>query len=614
MSTRMGNLRPIFPKLSQTATSLPEFIAQGLNALARHWKSSDPYPQGATFGELLDWHLVVGGTNPKSTPAERSDPWVKRNFAELVHSGLPATEEENNPERKLWNWRFGVNLPREGRITQNIFDALFGDNPALAHWKRDLREALEREREAKVISAPKRGVTDPAGAPRIAHFMGRDDQVVALAAELGIRRELIEVLALRFGHTSPDDPDATLIDFLKSKAREYHELKARMDALLDSEAQFSNLTGAAQAALEEGKFDEAEDTLRIAEESYQEERTLKAIRAQARIRIFRGDASLLAGDRDEGWAHYETAAQYFHSFDLDEEAKCRASIAFRKLDEYGLRPSICDRCIKFIQPMEEAFPAGSVNWAATKFYIGYFYCPEDYYDQYDSEDLYDRACRAQKALSYFENALSLFRKEDDAEVWGKIQKHYAIAMYLMTACFAESGQNDLTQARVEKIVSHNNLAQSALDPVENPIRWLEISYVTLKSLFLSATAAAKEDRIPIYQRCLDVLRTTFSHRDLAENSLIWHDLSGAYLKTVNLLFDLMEREEWMALYQEVEARVQLEKDIVLKTRSLSEWEGVYHLLWGGRDILKRKLEGDDPYPAGKAFWTWWTNLGRDSSS
>lgn len=167
--------------------------------MARHWKSSDPYPQGATFGELLDWHLVVGGTNPKSTPAERSDPWVKRNFAELVHSGLPATEEENNPERKLWNWRYGVHLPREGRITQNIFDALFGDNQELADWKRDLEQALEAERETKALR-PARGYDVPQTEilrfPRpTAHFMGRDEAVGTLSKML----------------TSPARPSAVLV-------------------------------------------------------------------------------------------------------------------------------------------------------------------------------------------------------------------------------------------------------------------------------------------------------------------------------------------------------------------------------------------------------------------
>lgn len=156
--------------------------------MAKRWKSTDPYPSGATFGELLDWHLTVWGTNPKSTSSERGYPWILRNFAELVHSGLPPTEEENNPERKLWNWRHGVHLPREGRIERNIFNALFGGEPELADWESDLQDALDQERGEKkqrqsVQNEPAKLVA--CGVPRpTAHFLGRDDECGALVAAL----------------------------------------------------------------------------------------------------------------------------------------------------------------------------------------------------------------------------------------------------------------------------------------------------------------------------------------------------------------------------------------------------------------------------------------------
>lgn len=156
--------------------------------MAKRWKSTDPYPSGATFGELLDWHLTVWGTNPKSSTGERGYPWTLRNFAELVHSGLPPTEEENNPERKLWNWRHGVHLPREGHIERNIFNALFGGKPELADWESDLQDALDQERgEKKQRQSVQNEPTKVAACdiPRpTAHFLGRDDECDALAGVL----------------------------------------------------------------------------------------------------------------------------------------------------------------------------------------------------------------------------------------------------------------------------------------------------------------------------------------------------------------------------------------------------------------------------------------------
>lgn len=156
-------------------------------ALTRKWKQTAPYPLGGTFGELLDWHLVVWWTAPTASKTSRGPPRPIRNFATAIHIGLPLGKDENSPERKLLNWRNGPDLP-DPKIELRIFEELFGDNIELADWKHDLQEALDRERAAKRAKSQRVSTsTETVGTavPRPAvHFMGRDDEVDALAALL----------------------------------------------------------------------------------------------------------------------------------------------------------------------------------------------------------------------------------------------------------------------------------------------------------------------------------------------------------------------------------------------------------------------------------------------
>lgn len=156
--------------------------------MARHWKLTDPYPHGASFEDLLEWHLTVWGTNEKATMARPGRPWVLRNFATAVF-GQARGVDENGPEKNLRNWRNGVHCP-DPKEEPLIFKVLFGDNPELADWKRDLQDALERKREEKAASRTKamkaavRLTTVSPVATPTAHFMGRDDDVDALATIL----------------------------------------------------------------------------------------------------------------------------------------------------------------------------------------------------------------------------------------------------------------------------------------------------------------------------------------------------------------------------------------------------------------------------------------------
>lgn len=156
-------------------------------SVARRWKSTDPYPKGATFGELLGWHLSVWGTNPRANKDTRDRPWVLRNFAAALRIGLPEGNDENGPEKNLRNWRNDIYQP-DPKEDHRIFEVLFGGNPELADWNDDLQKALDTAREAKRRQAARglnTSVTETREIPRpTAYFIGRNEDVERLADAL----------------------------------------------------------------------------------------------------------------------------------------------------------------------------------------------------------------------------------------------------------------------------------------------------------------------------------------------------------------------------------------------------------------------------------------------
>ena len=150
---------------------------------------------------------------------------------------------------------------------------------------------------------------------------------------------LLENLSMRFGHDNPDATRTELRAFLQEKARDYRALKERLDEIeqaAESEGRLDNQLTAAQAAIDAGDFDEADDILASAEEIQQAERTLAQVRHQSRIRATRGDAALLKGDPDTAYAHYAAAAGFFDPFDPEEGGRTRIGYVSR-LIEHGER-------------------------------------------------------------------------------------------------------------------------------------------------------------------------------------------------------------------------------------------------------------------------------------
>ena len=140
---------------------------------------------------------------------------------------------------------------------------------------------------------------------------------------------LIDALLYQFEHDNPDASFGEVDSFLKAKARDWRELRDRIQTLEGAEIELTRLKDNATAALEQGDFGAADGYLEQAEALRQTEHTLSEIRKLAAIRIARGDVKLLSGDRLGAYDAYVGAADFFCAFDVDESVMTLDVVANR---------------------------------------------------------------------------------------------------------------------------------------------------------------------------------------------------------------------------------------------------------------------------------------------
>ena len=119
--------------------------------------------EGASFAELLDWHLEFG-TRPEGQLDRPSKRWNNKEFAEKV--GVT--------DKTVRNWRAGRNPPQ---YLGNIERVLFGVNASYDVWRIDLRLSLGCK------SAPLATEYSPIPRPPT-YFIGRTGEVADLLAWL----------------------------------------------------------------------------------------------------------------------------------------------------------------------------------------------------------------------------------------------------------------------------------------------------------------------------------------------------------------------------------------------------------------------------------------------
>ena len=134
-------------------------------------------------------------------------------------------------------------------------------------------------------------------------------------------RNLIDAVARQFEHTQPSASLAELDQFLRAKAREWAELRDRIESIEAEEGVLSGIKDAASIALNDGEFAEVDRLLTIAEEQYQKNRTLNEVQKHAELRIIRGDSFFFQGDSKTALQLYKSAVEFYRPFDEQEMAK-----------------------------------------------------------------------------------------------------------------------------------------------------------------------------------------------------------------------------------------------------------------------------------------------------
>ncbi|PHQ69841.1 MAG: hypothetical protein COB93_06980 [Sneathiella sp.] len=152
--------------------------------------------------------------------------------------------------------------------------------------------------------------------------------------KIGLTTELVEALSWGFGFAEPKASTAEYQQFLREKAGELAQLQARIHILGEANEKISTMMSAAQVSINLGCFDKADDILRTAEESQQEENVLVQVERLSEIRAARGETSLLRGDPEKAYAHFETAVGFVAPFAPYQSTSLRTVFASLLLDHY----------------------------------------------------------------------------------------------------------------------------------------------------------------------------------------------------------------------------------------------------------------------------------------
>ena len=128
----------------------------------------------------------------------------------------------------------------------------------------------------------------------VALNISREERASCYTAPLsGLPPRLLEKLAGHFGRDMPDATEEELEAFLLAKAKEFQEMRERLDKMAETEGRISELIKAANAAIGEGDFETADDRLEEAEAVQLQSSTIAALKKQAQLRIERGNAALV---------------------------------------------------------------------------------------------------------------------------------------------------------------------------------------------------------------------------------------------------------------------------------------------------------------------------------
>jgi len=375
--------------------------------------------------------------------------------------------------------------------------------------------------------------------------------------------KLLEKLALHFGHDLPNSKEGELEAFLVAKAEEFWEMRGRLKSLAESENRISELINSADAALVEGKFKSADALLEEAEEVQLQSSTIVALNRQSRLRIERGNASLVAGNVTEAADHFIRSSRYYLGVDPEVEASNRHECA-NLLRYYGYRYRSHEALYAAQTELEqnlgilntddhaekwcEAKSAlGGVSWRLSQFDIpenasfhleeakrhcedvralcSRKYLPKNFViatfdlatvqsDRHhvDSEEEYET--NLQSALSLQLSALPFISKSEDSRGWGIVQHNLACSYIHLSDVRTDK---EKSVADIENAIRHAELSFEVRNPEDSLQYWVASCRTLGEALINMSRYSINSDADNFIRRASDVL-----HRAVAMISSVEH--------------------------------------------------------------------------------------------
>lgn len=144
---------------------------------------------------------------------------------------------------------------------------------------------------------------------------------------------MLENLALRFGHDSPEASEDELENFLRSRAAEYLEMCERLEEITATDSKIEDLREAAKAALDRGDLLPAQSLLAEAENFHRRQRVEGLVRQHVEVINERAIVALRAAHIEAAAQHMNSAADHLLPYDAKESAEYLFAGAAKLIEE-----------------------------------------------------------------------------------------------------------------------------------------------------------------------------------------------------------------------------------------------------------------------------------------
>ncbi len=227
---------------------------------------------------------------------------------------------------------------------------------------------------------------------------------------------MIEAVARQFENANPASTLAELEDYLRSKAKEWSDLRARIERLDEADLDLADLKASAIDALDQGDYTEADEALQKAEETQLNGSALREVGKLVELRVTRGDVKLTAGDPTTALSHYFSAAEMLRPLSearaadlLNEIAHALYESGRRSLrSHFEVAAKLLEKCLTF-----ESIQGNKHQSSKTSYQISLIFRNEA---SLRSKGDRDRILYNEKAIQYAREAVTAFSSiEADSE-------------------------------------------------------------------------------------------------------------------------------------------------------------------------------------------------------